>query len=67
MKLNLRAMQMIALFDARNNIETVILSLQKSSKNIFKWFSDKEMQGNSEKCYLILGTDEPVKMQVEDF
>ena len=32
------------LYDAGNTIEDVILSLQESSKNLFKWFSDNAMQ-----------------------
>lgn len=40
------------------------MPLQESFKNVFKWFTDNEMQGNSEKCHLILTTDEPVEMQV---
>lgn len=52
------------LCDARNTIKDVILPLQLSFKNVFKWFTDNEMQGNSEKCHLILTTDEPVEMQV---
>lgn len=52
------------LCDARNTIKDVILPLQLSFKNVFKWFTDNEMQGNYEKCHLILTTDEPVEMQV---
>ena len=52
------------LHDAGNNIEDVILSLPESSKNLSKWFSDNEMQGNSGKYHLILGTDEPADIQV---
>ena len=52
------------LYHAGNTIEGVILSLQESSKNLFKWFSDNEMQRDSRKCHLILTTNEPAEMQV---
>ena len=52
------------LYHAGNTIEDVILSLQESSKNLFKWFSDNEMQRDSRKCHLILTTNEPAEMQV---
>ena len=55
------------LCDARNTIEDVISSLQKSSEKIFKWFSDNQMQGNSGKCHLIISTNEPAKIQIGEF
>lgn len=43
------------LYDAEHNIiEDVILSLQESFQNLFKWFSDNEMRDNSGKYHLIL-------------
>ena len=66
MKLNLPALKMIdnTLHDAGNIIEDVILSLQESSKDLFKCFSDNKMQDSSGKCRLILRTDEPAEIQV---
>ena len=52
------------LYDAGNTTEDVVWSLQESYQNLFKWFSDNEMQGNSGKFHLILTTDEPAEMQV---
>ena len=52
------------LHDAGNIIEDVILSLQESSKDLFKCFSDNKMQDSSGKCRLILRTDEPAEIQV---
>ena len=42
------------LYDAGDTIKDVILSYQESFKNIFKWFSNNEKQGNSRKCHLVL-------------
>ena len=58
----------------RKTADDVILSLQESSKNLFKWFRDNELhdnefrdiefQGNSGKCHLILSADESAEMLV---
>ena len=52
------------LYDADNTIEEVISSLRESSEKLFQWFSDNQMQGNSEKCHMILRINEPVKIQI---
>ena len=52
------------LYDSRNTIEEVILSLQISSKKLSQWLSDNQMKGNTEKCHLIMSTNEPVDFQL---
>ena len=52
------------LYDAGNTIGDLISSLQESSKKLFKWFSDNQMQRNSGKYHLILSTYEPAKVQI---
>ena len=49
--------QLCRWYDADNTIE-------KTSKNLFKWFSGIEMRGNSRKCHLILSTDETTEIQM---
>ena len=39
-----------AIYDAGDNIEEVIFSLQEYSKKLFKWFTDNQMKTNEEKC-----------------
>ena len=39
-----------AIYDAGDNIEEVIFSLQEYSKKLFKWFADNQMKTNEEKC-----------------
>ena len=51
------------LYDAENTI----LTLQESSKNLFKYFPDNKMQGSSGKCHLIFSTDELTEMQVGEY
>ena len=52
------------LYDAGNTIEDIISSLKESSKKNFKWFSNNQMQGTSEKCHLILSTNEPAQIEI---
>ena len=37
------------IYDAGDNINDVIFSLQESPKNLFKWFADNQMKGNEDK------------------
>lgn len=55
------------LYHTRDTTEDVISLLQDSSKTIFKWFSNNQMQENSAICNLILRTHEPVKMHARGF
>ena len=52
------------LYGSCDAIEEVILSLQNFSKNFFQWLSDNPMKGNTEKCYLIMSTNESVDFQL---
>ena len=52
------------LYDAGNTIGDLISPLQESSKKLFRWFSDNQMQRNSGKHHLILSTYEPAKVQI---
>ena len=40
------------------NIDDLIKSLQNAAAKLFKWFSDNEMRGNTDKCHLLLSKDE---------
>ena len=51
------------LYDSCDTIEEVISSLQSSSKKLFQWLSDNQMKGNTEKCHLIMSTDQTVNFQ----
>ena len=39
------------------NVNTVITSLENASSNLFEWFKDNQMQGNANKCHVLLSTD----------
>ena len=52
------------LYDSCDTIEEVISSLQSSSKKLFQWLSDNQMKGNTEKCHLIMSTDQSLNFQL---
>ena len=55
------------IYDAGDNIDEVIFSLQESSEKLFKWFADNKMKTNEDKCHLIVGTNELTEIQIGDF
>ena len=55
------------IYDAGDNIDEVIFSLQESSKKLFKWFADNQMKANEDKCHLIVNTNELTEIKIGDF
>ena len=55
------------IYNAGDNIDEVIFSLQESSKKLFKWFVDNQMKINDKKCQLNVSTNELTKIQIGDF
>ena len=47
------------IYDAGDNIDEVIFSLQ--------WFADNQMKTNEDKCHLIVSTNELTEIQIGDF
>ena len=43
-----------------NSINEVISSLQEPAEKVFRWLSHNQMKGNTDKCHLIVSTDEPI-------
>ena len=52
------------IYDSGNNIDDVISSLQESAEKLFQWFSHNQIKGNTDKCHLIVSTDEPIEIRV---
>ena len=50
--------------DSCDTIEEVILSLQSSSKKLFQWFWHNQTKSNTEKCHLVISTDQSVNFQL---
>ena len=52
------------MYGSRNSIDDVISSLKESLERLFQWFSDNQMQGNTDKCHLIVSANEPIEIRV---
>ena len=50
------------IYDSGNSIDDVISFLQESAEKLFQWFSHNQMKGNTDKCNLIVSTDEPIEI-----
>ena len=57
----------VTIYDAGDNIDEVIFSLQESSEKLFKWFADNKMKTNEDKCHLIVSTNKLTEIQIGDF
>ena len=42
----------------------MIASLEKIAKEIFKWLEDNEMQGNTDKCHVLLSTSQKLHVNI---
>ena len=45
-------------------IENVIKALEKIGENVVNWFSNNEMKLNTDKCHLLLNSQEPNTLQM---
>ena len=52
------------IYDIGDSINDVIASLQDSSEKLFKWFSDNQLKGNTDKCHLIVSSDDSTAIKV---
>ena len=49
---------------ACDTIEAMIAWLEKIAKKIFKWFKDNEMQGNTDKCHVLISTSQKLHVNI---
>ena len=47
-----------------NNINEVILSLEKATDTLFKWFIDNVMKSNAEKFHLLVSTNNAINIKI---
>ena len=52
------------IYDIGDSINDVIAPLQDSSEKRLQWFSDNQLKGNTNKCHLIVSSDDPTEIQV---
>ena len=44
----------------------MITSLQDAAAKLFKWFSENQVTGNTDKCHLLLSKDESSEIHIGD-
>ena len=54
-------------YTVSNNIDDLISSLERSSKDLLKWFDDNLMKSNPDKCHLLVISCEKIKIEIGDF
>ena len=54
------------IYKEHENIDDLITSLQDAAAKLFKWFSDNQMKGNTDKCHLLLSKDESSEIHIGD-
>ena len=50
----------------RDDVADVIKALEKIEKNLVSWFSNNEMKLNTDKCHLLLNSEEPNTLKIGD-
>ena len=53
-------------FVVRDNIADVIKALEEIGENLLNWFSNNEMKLNTDKCHLLLNSQEPNALKIGD-
>ena len=48
------------------NIDVTLEKLEEVGKVLFEWFSNNFLKVNADKCHLILGTDEPFSINIDN-
>ena len=55
------------IYKKHENTDDLITSLQEAAAKFFKWFSDSQMKGNTDKCHLLLSKDESSEIHIGDY
>ena len=50
----------------RDNITDVIKALEEIGESLVNWFSNNEMKLNTDKCHLLLNSQEPNTLKIGD-
>ena len=57
---------MITLGMCSENIDVTLENLEEVGKVLFKWFSNNFLKANADKFHLILSTDEPFSINIDN-
>ena len=50
-----------------HNVDDLIASLEKSSKDLLRWFDDNLMKSNPHKCHSLVSSCEKIKIEIGNF
>ena len=53
-------------FVVRDNTADVIRALEEIGESLLNWFSNNEMKLNTDKCHLLLNSQEPNAFEIDD-
>ena len=48
------------------NVDVTLEKLEEVGKVIFEWFSSNFLKSNADKCHLLLSTDEPFSINIDN-
>ena len=51
-------------YDAANDIDSLIASLEEASKSLLTWFDNNLIKGNAHKCHLLVSSNEKVTIKI---
>ena len=54
------------IYQSSRSVDDVINDLQLSAEKHFRWFSDNQMKRNSDKCHLVMSTNNTPELKVVD-
>ena len=53
-----------SVYKAFINKDNFTAYLQQSTEKLFKWFSDNQMKGSTDKCHLIISSDDSSEIKI---
>ena len=54
-------------YPSSNDVNGLIISLEETSKELFKWFDYSLMKSNPDKCHLLISTNDNIAIRIENF
>ena len=54
------------IYQSGRNVDDVINDKQLSAEKLFRWFCDNQMKGNTDKCHLIMNTNNTPQLKAGD-
>ena len=52
------------IYQSGRNVDDIIIDQQPSVEKLFRWFSDNKMKRNTDKCHLIMSTNNTPELKV---